>query len=129
MLYVEDDPPSVVLVRDFLASWGSIALVIARTAEEGIAIARDTRPTAILMDVHLPGMSGTEALRVLRELPETKDIPVIAVSAAVTKHDAAREEAAGFRRCLAKPLHLDELEAELDAIFAETDRDASAGEG
>lgn len=62
------------------------------------------------MDINLPGMSGIDALRVLREWPETREIPVIALTAAASERDRQRGERAGFYRYLTKPVKVAELE-------------------
>jgi two-component system cell cycle response regulator DivK len=59
----------------------------AGTAEEGVRIAAEQMPDLVLMDIHLPGMNGIEALRVLRGDPATAAIPVIAVTASVMQDD------------------------------------------
>jgi CheY-like chemotaxis protein len=65
------------------------------------------------MDINLPGMSGVEALRVLHESVETRDIPVIALTAAASERDRQRGMQSGFYRYLTKPVKVDEL---LDAL-------------
>ena len=67
----------------------------------------------------LPGISGFEALRVLREDPSTKDIPVIALTAAAAERERQRGLQAGFYRYLTKPVKVDELIAALEALFAQ----------
>jgi CheY-like chemotaxis protein len=62
-------------------------------------------------------MSGIEALAALREIEETKAIPVIALTAAASERDRQRGEKAGFFRYLAKPIKVDELEAALRALL------------
>ena len=69
------------------------------------------------MDINLPGMSGLEALRILKEWPETTTIPVIALTAAASDRDRQRGERAGFFRYLTKPLKVDELDAALDEVL------------
>jgi CheY-like chemotaxis protein len=69
------------------------------------------------MDINLQGMSGLDALRVLRQFDETRDIPVIALTAAASDRDRARGERAGFYRYLTKPVQVDELEAALDQLL------------
>ncbi|MGK3985675.1 response regulator [Sorangium sp. So ce136] len=61
------------------------------------------------MDINLPGMSGYEAMRKLQEWPETRAIPVIALSAAAMPRDTRRAAEAGFYRYLTKPVRVDEL--------------------
>jgi CheY-like chemotaxis protein len=71
----------------------------------------------IIMDINLPGMSGVEALRALRAAPDTKDIPVIALTAAASDHDKRRGIQAGFYRYITKPVKVDELLTVLEAIL------------
>ena len=70
------------------------------------------------MDINLPGMSGFEALRRLREWQETKEIPVVALSAAAMDRDVKRAEEAGFARYLTKPVRVGELISTLEALLA-----------
>jgi PAS domain S-box-containing protein len=118
VLYVEDNPANVSFMRDLLASFDEVDLITAGSAEQGIDLAKARVPDAIIMDINLPGMSGLEALRVLRELPETKSVPVIALTAAASERDRVAGEKAGFFRYLTKPVRVSELEACLGALFA-----------
>ena len=118
VLYVEDNPANVSFMIDLLSEFESVDLVTAPTAEAGIALARERRPRVIIMDINLPGMSGLDALRALREWPETKAIPVIALTAAASERDRQRGERAGFYRYLTKPVKVDELEAALEGLLA-----------
>ena len=113
VLYVEDNPANVELVRAALATHARLELLTAGTAERGLELVRARRPDLILMDLNLPGMSGSDALHQLRGSPTTAAIPVIAVSAAASA--AARDQGvrAGFQGYLTKPLRLDDLEAVL----------------
>jgi CheY-like chemotaxis protein len=69
------------------------------------------------MDINLPGMSGIDALRALRASPETKDIPVIALTAAASERDRLRGEQAGFYKYLTKPVKVDEFVAALEVLL------------
>ena len=69
------------------------------------------------MDIHLPGMSGFEATERLREWPETRDIPIVALSAAAMVRDKTRIDGAGFYRYLTKPVQVDELASVLEALL------------
>jgi CheY-like chemotaxis protein len=117
ILYVEDNPANVSFMRDLLGSAFEVDLITEVTGEAGVARAREAHPSAIIMDINLPGMSGLDALHALRALPETKSIPVIALTAAATPRDRARGEQAGFYRYLTKPVNIDELEHALDEVF------------
>jgi CheY-like chemotaxis protein len=124
ILYVEDNPANVTFMQDLLGAFENIELVVARTAEEGVAIAQERLPRVVIMDINLPGMDGLAALRILRDHPGTTAIPVIAVTAAATDRDRRRGEAAGFYRYLTKPLKVADLEAVLEALVAQPNRSA-----
>lgn len=109
VLYVEDNPVNVLLMQNTLARMADIQLKIATTGETGLSMALKAPPDLILMDIHLPGMSGYDTLRHLRQHPETRDIPVIAVSAAALSEEIERGLAAGFRRYITKPFNIQDL--------------------
>jgi PAS domain S-box-containing protein len=125
IVYVEDNPPNIAFMEDFLADFEQITLITASTAEIGIELARARRPDLIIMDIHLPGMSGFEAVEHLRRWPETRDIPVVGLSAAAMIRDRKRVEEAGFYRYLTKPVDVDELTGVLEELLAR--RAAPAG--
>jgi CheY-like chemotaxis protein len=118
VLYVEDNPANVAFMRDLLGGFDNLELVVAQTAETGVDLAAKRRPQAIIMDINLPGMSGLDALRVLRADERTRGIPVIALTAAATERDRERGRDAGFYRYLTKPVDVGELEQILEAILA-----------
>lgn len=109
VLYVEDNPVNVLLMQNTLARMPDIQLKIATTGETGLSMALKAPPDLILMDIHLPGMSGYDTLKHLRQHPETRDIPVIAVSAAALSEEIERGLAAGFRRYITKPFNIQDL--------------------
>jgi PAS domain S-box-containing protein len=117
VLYVEDNPANVRLMLDLFASFEGIELITAPTAEIGIAFARAHLPNVIILDINLPGMSGFEALRILRGSPETERIPVIALTATASDKERDRGERLGFQRYLTKPIDVAELEATLDVLL------------
>jgi len=118
VVYVEDNPANVTFMRDVLGEFDALELVTAPTAEMGIELARGRRPDVVVMDINLPGASGFDALRRLREDPTTKGIPVIALTAAASERDKERGLQAGFFRYLTKPVNVDELIAALEALLA-----------
>jgi two-component system cell cycle response regulator DivK len=105
ILIIEDNEKNLKLVRDVLQVKGYKTLE-ARSGEEGITIARDQQPDLVLMDIHLPGISGIEAIGELRDDAATSRIPVIAVTASVMQHDLKRITDSGFDGYVAKPLNL-----------------------
>jgi CheY-like chemotaxis protein len=117
VLYVEDNPANVVFMRDLVSTFDDVDLVTAATAELGIAMARERRPDVVLMDINLPGMSGVDALRTLRADESTKDVPVIALTAAASERDRQRGIQAGFFRYLTKPVKVDEVLTALEACL------------
>jgi two-component system cell cycle response regulator DivK len=112
ILIVEDNEKNMKLVRDVLQVKGYSTLE-AVTAEDGIKLAMEHKPDLVLMDIHLPGMNGIEALGVLRADPSTASIPVIAVTASVMQQDRKLITDAGFEAYVGKPINLKEF---LDAV-------------
>lgn len=102
-----------------------ISMLTAPTAEAGIELICARHPHLVIMDINLPGMSGIEAMRKLAERADTRELPVIALSAAALPRDTARANDAGFRRYLTKPVDIDELTAAFEEILgAATDRES-----
>jgi CheY-like chemotaxis protein len=117
ILYVEDNLANVTFMKDLLGELEGIELIVAPTAEMGVQLARARMPAVVIMDINLPGMSGIDALKALRESPDTTDIPVIALTAAASERDRQRGEQAGFYRYLTKPVRVAELEAALEVLL------------
>ena len=108
ILVIEDDAASRKLLRDVLAFKGFQSREVV-TAEEGLRLVAEERPALILMDAQLPGMSGIDALRILRSAVETKKIPVIAVTASVMHRQEKELIAAGFDDFERKPISVASL--------------------
>ncbi len=117
IVYIEDNPSSIAFMKDLLGDFERVDLATAPTAEIGIELVRARRADVVIMDINLPGMSGFEATRRLREWPETAAIPVIALSAAAMVRDATRVDDAGFYRYLTKPVKVDELARVLEELL------------
>ena len=90
IVYVEDNPANVAFMQQLLGEFERVELLTATSAEIGIELIRRVRPNAVIMDINLPGMSGFDATRRLREWPETRDIPVIGLSSAAMPRDRRR---------------------------------------
>jgi PAS domain S-box-containing protein len=118
VLYVEDNPTNIELVRELVGTLDGLELVAAHSAEAGLALAVEARPDLVLMDINLPGMNGVEALRALRARPETQQIPVIAVTAAARAEDRERCLAAGFDDYVRKPIDIALLETVMERVLA-----------
>ena len=121
LLYVEDNPANLQLVVQVLARRPNMRLLSARTGTLGIELARTSRPDVILMDINLPGMSGIQAMQILRADAATAHIPVVALSANAIPRDVERGLEAGFFRYLTKPIKVNEFMDTLDVAlkFAE----------
>ncbi len=118
ILYVEDNPANVRFMKDLVGAFENVELLTAPTAEAGIELARARRPEVVVMDINLPGLSGREALRALRDAPETKEIPVIALTAAASERDRQQGLKEGFYRYLTKPVKVDEFVTALEGVLA-----------
>ena len=125
--YIEDNPSNIAFMQDLLADFERVELVTAPTAEIGIELVRARRPDVVIMDINLPGMSGFEATRKLASWPETRNIPVLALSAAAMIRDAAHVAGAGFHRYLTKPVKVDELTAVLEELLTPEDGARASG--
>jgi two-component system, cell cycle response regulator DivK len=108
ILIVEDNDKNLKLVRDVLQVKG-YETIEAGTAEDGIRLAHERKPDLVLMDIQLPGMSGIDAIGVLRADPATSAIPVVAVTASVMQHDRNKITEAGFDAYVGKPINLKEF--------------------
>jgi CheY-like chemotaxis protein len=122
VLYVEDNPANLELVEQLIARRPELRMLSAADASLGIEFARAYLPEVILMDINLPGISGIEALEILREDPATAHIPVIALSANAVPRDIAKGLEAGFFRYLTKPLRVDEFMNTLDVALASAEK-------
>ncbi len=119
MLYVEENPSNIALMRHVIAAFGTIQLHVAETGHEGLALARDLRPDVILLDINLPGLSGFELKARLDADPLTRGLPVLALSASAMPADIRRGREAGFRSYLTKPLDIGALARALDKVLGD----------
>lgn len=106
LLYVEDSRTNVSLVAQILKARPEIALMSAHTGEMGLQLANMHHPDVILLDINLPGMDGFEVLQRLRDNDNTKDIPVLALTANDNLYNIDRGREAGFLKYIVKPLDI-----------------------
>ncbi|MHB1430480.1 MAG: response regulator, partial [Rhodocyclaceae bacterium] len=118
VLYIEDNPANLKLVRKMLATRPDLLMSEAPDAERGLEIAGREPPDLILLDINLPGMDGFAALRQLQAMPATATIPVVAITANAMKHDIERGTSAGFADYLTKPLDIAQLLETIDRCLA-----------
>jgi PAS domain S-box-containing protein len=116
VVYIEDNPSNIAFMHGVMDELPRVRLVAVPNAEVGIEVVRDLRPRLVIMDINLPGMSGYDAVRQLRQWPETREIPVIALTAAAMLGDRKRLEQAGFQRYLTKPAKVAELLSAIEEL-------------
>jgi CheY-like chemotaxis protein len=120
ILVVEDNPLNMELTADILGAAGYTVLQ-AENAERGIALARAESPDLILMDIGLPGMDGLSAVEILREGTETREIPVVALTAHAMKGDEEKALVAGCNGYITKPIDTRALPGEVAAFIRPAD--------
>jgi CheY-like chemotaxis protein len=117
LLYVEDNPANLALVAQLIARRSDLCLLTAVNGKVGIDLARSSRPEMILMDINLPGISGIDALKILRDDPATAHIPIVALSANAMPRDIKKGLEAGFFYYLTKPIKINELMETIDVAL------------
>jgi PAS domain S-box-containing protein len=127
LLYVEDNPANMKLVEKLMAQRADIRLLGAVNGTLGVQLARDSQPDVILMDINLPGISGIEAMKILREDPATAHIPIVTLSANAMPRDIEKGMEAGFFRYLTKPIRVTELMLTLDAALEFSEKSTAPG--
>jgi signal transduction histidine kinase/AmiR/NasT family two-component response regulator len=117
LLYVEDNPANLELVEQIIGRRSDLRMLSAAEGSIGIEFARAYQPDVILMDINLPGISGIDAMRVLRADPSTAHIPIIALSANAVPRDIAKALDAGFFSYITKPIKVDLFMETLDVAM------------
>ena len=108
VLIVDDDEGLIKTIRPLLINNG-YSVLTANSGEDGLVIARNQKPDIIVLDVILPGIKGRDVCRQLKDDPETKEIPVIFLTAKDSRDDISAEMEAGAVAHLTKPLNGGEL--------------------
>lgn len=119
VLCIEDNTSNLRLLEVFFADREDVDLITARDGKSGLEVAREAEPDLILLDLHLPEMSGPEVLARLKRSALTRDIPVVIVSADATPAQVERLLADGAVAFLTKPLDLGVFTRTLDEILFE----------
>lgn len=117
ILYVEDNPANLELVEQLIARRSDLRLLTAADGNLGMEYARTHFPDVILMDIHLPGISGLEAMKLLRADPRTGHIPILALSANAVARDIEKGLESGFFGYLTKPIKVPQFMEALDAAL------------
>ena len=113
LLYVEDNHANMTLVQKILSEREEVQLLTAPDAKLGISLAKSHLPDLILMDINLPGMDGITAMVHLRANKQTRNIPILAVSAHALKSEVGNAMESGFDSYITKPIM---VEAFLETI-------------
>jgi CheY-like chemotaxis protein len=124
LLYVEDNLANLALVETILLARPGWRTLPALQGQLGVELAREHQPDVVLLDLHLPDLTGDEVLRRLRADARTAAIPVVVVSADATAAALGRLRAAGADAYLTKPLDVDAFLATVER-FLPPDPDAS----
>jgi PAS domain S-box-containing protein len=119
--YVEDNETNVEVMRGVLAQRPQVRMDVSVTGLDGLAAIRNHRPDMILLDMHLPDISGMELLRHLKADLATSTIPVVIVSADALDSQINTAIACGAMRYLTKPVNVNELLAVVDEVLGQAD--------
>jgi two-component system cell cycle response regulator DivK len=121
VLIVEDNPLNMKLFSAMVASQG-YGVLQASDGARGIDLAHSEAPDLIIMDVMMPGISGLEATRLLKDDPETADIPILVTSGFGMRGDEAELRASGCDGLIAKPIGVSEFLASVEMLMGAADR-------
>ncbi len=117
LLYVEDNDDNVYMLKMRLELLDGFEVLVANDGEQGCAVALAERPDLILMDLEMPGVDGWEATRRLKANPQTRSIPVIALSAHALAGTREKALAAGCDDFDTKPIDFDRLVATIGRLL------------
>jgi two-component system, cell cycle response regulator DivK len=122
VLVVEDNTLNLKLVRDVLLHAG-FEVIEARSGEEGITCALNRRPDIILMDLQLPGIDGTQAMREIRGSASGANVPIVALTAFAMSEDRERVLRNGFDGYLSKPISVRDLARQITEFLPQRSAD------
>ena len=117
ILIIEDDETNMSLIRSVL-ELGKCQILEAENAEKGIQLAREHHPNLILMDIRLPEMNGLEATRFIKDDPDLKGIPVVALTGYSNKEDEDEAINAGCAAFLPKPIDIQNFRKTIAMILS-----------
>ncbi len=123
VLIVEDNAMNMMLLRDILSIQG-YEIIEALTGAEGIRLVAEQSPDIVLMDLHLPGMDGITATRILKADERFRGIPVLAITASASSTDIEEILCRGFDGCVTKPIDMEILLGEVRRFTAGASKDS-----
>lgn len=121
VLIVEDNRMNMMLVKDIL-SLNGYETIEAGTGAEAIRLVAVEKPDVVLMDLHLPGLDGMAATRMLKADERFRDIPVLALTAAASRMETEEILSRGFDGCVTKPIDVDRLLEEIRRCTGENEK-------
>lgn len=118
VLAVEDHDDSLLLISYALDSLGC-RFICQADSSTTLIVAKEYQPDLIVLDILLPGMSGIDVVRHLKQEPLTREIPVVAVTALASREDREHILMAGFDDYISKPYMIEDLEAVIQRLLHE----------
>jgi CheY-like chemotaxis protein len=118
ILLVDDFSDTLEMYEEYLTFRG-YRIVVAGSGQQALDVARAERPALIFMDLRMPNMTGTEALRLLRDDPSFSTVPVVALTAHAFEDERATAILDGFDEVIVKPCLPDELLAAVERLLAQ----------
>jgi CheY-like chemotaxis protein len=118
ILYVEDNEDNAYMLKTRVELTDEFEVLVAEDGEKGCEIAAAKRPDLILMDLEMPVVDGWEATRRLKSKPETRDMPVIGLSAHALAGEREKALAAGCEEFDTKPVEFDRLLGKIRKLFS-----------
>jgi CheY-like chemotaxis protein len=119
VLYIEDNDDDVYMLKMRLELLGNFEVLTAKDGEKGCEMAAAEKPDIILMDLEMPVVDGWEAARRLKDNPQTRDIPIMALSAHALAGEREKAIATGCNEFDTKPIEFDRLVATVRRILAD----------
>lgn len=116
VLLAEDNPANFFTIKSYLEAKG-YQIVMAHDGQTAIDVTQTLQPDLILMDIHMPSVNGLEAIHTIRKIPQTAQIPIIALTALAMPEDSEKCLAAGANRYLTKPVRLKQLITEINLLL------------
>jgi two-component system, cell cycle response regulator DivK len=118
VLYVDDNEDNIYMLKMRLELLGDFEVLSAEDGEKGCEVAASERPDIILMDLEMPVTNGWEATRRLKVQPQTRDIPIVALSAHALTGEREKAIAAGCDEFETKPIEFERLLSTLRCLLA-----------
>jgi len=118
VLVVDDEVTICQTMKLYIERATKFAVITATSGKEAIRLARSQKPDIILLDIMMPGMSGSEVAEELRENPLTSNIPIIFITAAISKDEEVRK--GGYIQevpIIAKPVKAEEVVRRIEEIL------------